>query len=177
MTDSQQRQKGYSKGYQKGDKGYPTPTLAPTAPACDDYLVVAGSSVQAFRMGVYVKTEMMQFGRPVYVRSGPEAQYLYFWELTGSWVIGTSYNEGYGGVAGTGADASSPVGVTTWYHVVDSSWEVAGGITVVANAAEIAAELANAAENAAELAKLQADVNRLELERAEDAAELAKMKA
>jgi len=106
------------------------------AEACDEYLVVSGSSLHTSVMGVYVQTGVMQSGRPVYEISGPSTAYLYFIESLDDWNIGPSYLDdsvmlhSYG----SGADASCPVDVPTWKHWdgATETWEVADGITVVA---------------------------------------------
>merc|ERR1719343_1767536 len=86
------------------------------------------------KMGVYVRTDVMQSGRPVYKKSSSGTRYLYFWEANGEWQIGSSYTSDYRWIksAGAGADASCPVDAPTWKEWDGSVWLSADGITVVA---------------------------------------------
>jgi len=126
---------GLKNGYPAGSTVKLDPAVEPAVrAACDDYLVVSGSSEQSSKMGAYNQTGVMQYGRPVYEKSGLDTQYLYFWEPLGFWLIGTSYNDASAGVVsgGTGADATCPVDVPTWRQVVGGRLEAADSITVVA---------------------------------------------
>lgn len=105
--------------------------------ACDDCLVVSGSSAQTKKMGVYAKTGVTQSGRPVYKNSDwGERAYLFFCKPKDCWIIGSDYLSDRGVIksAGIGRDAFSPMNVHTWQHYDGSSFTVADGVTVVAQA-------------------------------------------
>ncbi len=90
------------------------------------------NAVQASRFGTYAKlANVTQAGRPIYQLVGSTVMYLFYWQTTSEWRIGSNYTSGSSGVKSTGtAGAACPDQATGWQAYSGGTWVSIYPITV-----------------------------------------------
>jgi hypothetical protein len=84
-------------------------------------------------MGTYTKMAgLEQADRPMYQLAGATVAYLYYWQILGIWVIGSSYASDAAGVKSAATAAGCPDEATGWqaYSAASGAWVSTYPITV-----------------------------------------------
>ena len=84
-------------------------------------------------MGTYTKMAgLEQADRPMYQLAGATVAYLYYWQILGLWLIGSSYASNSASVKSAATVAGCPDEATGWqvYDVASGAWVSTYPITV-----------------------------------------------